>query len=196
MTRQVSSGKCHGRIISSLLAILLISGAWSVCPADDADLRCTVAKEKWEQIVQQLKEKLNNYATIQQTPVERILQRPVLDRTSNKTIAKQIAEALQVKEDMLNATRKECRNIMNLENQAFGEVQECVNRKGSKDKDVKNLAKNRQSFLDKATIVLAEVREVEGKETFSPYAEGGYDPDPYRRSVNNQWQMYRQWWGQ
>jgi hypothetical protein len=194
----VSSGKFHSRIISGVLSILLILGVWSVCPADDSDSRCTVAKDKWEQIVQQLKERLHNYSTIQQTSAERILQRPVVDRSSNKTIARQISEALQVKEDMLNAKRKECRNLMNLENQAFGELQDCMNRKGSKDKDVKNLSKNRQAFLDKAVITLAEVREVEGKETFMPYADAGNDPDPYRRSVNNQWQnyqqMYRQWW--
>jgi len=167
--------------------------------ADDADYRCAVAKEKWEQIFQDLKDKLQNYATIQQTSVERIVQRPIIDRNSDKTIAKQVSDALQVKEEMLNARRKECRNLLNLENQAFGDLQECMGRKGTKEKDVKNLVKNRQSFVDKAVIALAEVREVEGKETFMPYADGGYDHDPYRRSVNNQWQgyqqMYRQWWG-
>jgi hypothetical protein len=74
-----------------------------------------------------------------------------------------------------------------------------VNRRNSKDKDIKNLAKNRQGLIEKAVVAIAEVREVEGKETFVPY-DTMADPDPYRRSVNNYWQnyqqMYRRFWGQ
>lgn len=180
-------------------SILLVLCFAILCLADDTDSRCTLAKDKWEQIVQEFKDKLQNYSTIQQTSVERLVQRPIVDRTSNKTIARQISEAMQIKEDLLSTRRKECRNLLNLENQAFGDLQECMGRKGAKDKDVKNLSKNRQVFLDKAVIALAEVREVEGKETFSPYADAGNAPDPYRQSVNNYWQgyqqMYRQWWG-
>jgi hypothetical protein len=193
------SGNYRRRIIAGFFSVLLLVSFSGACLAEDADSRCTIAKDKWEQIVQDLKEKLKNYATVQQIPVERITQKPIVERASGKTIAKQISEALQVKDDMLNARRKECRNLITQENQAFSELQECINHKNIKDKDLKNMVKNRQSFLEKAVVALAEVREVEGKETFSPYADAGYDPDAYNRSVNNRWQnyqqMYRQWWG-
>ncbi len=112
-----------------------------------------------------------------------------------------MSEGLQAKEDLLNTKRQECRNIMNLENQAFNEFQSCLqNSRGAKDKDAKNLAKKRQSLLEKTMITLSEVREVEGKEGTLPYSES-MQQDPYNRSVNNNhWQsyqqMYRRWWGQ
>jgi hypothetical protein len=199
VTKWRCSGNYGCRIVAGIFSVLLLLSFTAVCVAEDADSHCAVAKEKWEQIVQQLKENLKNYAAVQQTPVERIIQRPVVERSSGKTIAKQVSEALQVKDEMLNAKRKECRNLINLENQAFSELQDCGKGKIAKDKDLKNLVKTRQAFLEKAVVALAEVREVEGKETFSPYADAGNDPDPYNRSVNNRWQnyqqMYRQWWG-
>lgn len=168
--------------------------------SDDSDVRCMAAKDRWEKILQELKDKLQSYTSIQQTPVDRILQRPALSSSEeDKTIAKRISEALEAKEEILNAKRKECRNLLNLESQVYAEVQECMNRRNSKDKDLKNLAKNRQGLIEKAVVAIAEVREVEGKETFVPYDTMG-DPDPYRRSVNNYWQnyqqMYRRFWGQ
>lgn len=199
MTKRRCAGNHRCRIVAGILSVLMLFSFSAVYAADDAELRCAVAKEKWEQIVQELKDNLKNFAAVQQTPVERLVQRPIVERSSGKTIAKQVSEALQVKEDMLNAKRKDCRNLMNLENQAFNDLQDCSNRKNNKDKDFKNLVKTRQSFLEKAVVALAEVREVEGKETFSPYADAGNDYDPYSRSVNNRWQnyqqMYRQWWG-
>jgi len=199
VTKWCCSGNYRCRIVAGIFSVLLLFSFSAVCVAEDIDSRCAAAKDKWEQIVQDLKENLKNYATVQQIPVERIIQRPIVERSSGQTIAKQVSEALQVKDDMLNAKRKECRNLMNLENQAFAELQDCSNRKNAKDKDLKNLSKTRQAFLDKAIVALAEVREVEGKETFSPYADAGNDPDAYNRSVNNRWQnyqqMYRQWWG-
>ncbi|MBI4962878.1 MAG: hypothetical protein HY913_06360 [Desulfomonile tiedjei] len=182
-------------IFSLTLLLMWNSPGWP----DDSDARCTAANRRWEQILQDLKDKLHTYASIQQTPVDRVIQRPILDTRENKTIAKQISDALETKEELLNAKRKECRNLLNLESQVYSEVQQCLNRRNSKDKDLKNITKNRQALIDRAVVTIAEVREVEGKETVAPYDAMG-DPDPYRRSVNNYWQnyqqMYRRWWGQ
>ena len=181
-------------VFSLVLVLTMKSPGFS----DDRDGRCIAAKQRWEQILQDLKEKLQSYTYVQQTPVERIVQRPILDAGANKTIAKQISDALQAKEEILSAKRKECRNLLNIESQVFAEVQECLNLTQSKDRNIKNIVKNRQALVEKTVVTIAEVREVEGKETFVPYDAMG-DPDPYRRSVNNYWQnymqMYRQWWG-
>jgi len=155
---------------------------------------------RWEQLFQELRDRIQDYSTIQQTSLERLTQRPIVDRTEGKTIARQISEAIQIKEEMLNGKRKECRSVLDLEERTFAEFQRCTdNGRGSKDKDVKNLIKKRQAFVEKAAIALSEVREVEGKDTSLPYVEAMRDQDPYRQSVNNQWQnyqqMYRRWWG-
>lgn len=181
-----------------VLSLMLVLTMVSPGSSDDSDARCTAAKGRWERIFQDLKDKLQSYISIQQTPVDRILNRPLLDTSENKSIAKQISDALAAKEEILNAKKKECRNLLTVENQVFAEIQECLNRKNSKDKDIKNMVKSRQGLIERAVVALAEVREVEGKETFVPY-DAMNDPDPYRRSVNNYWQnyqqMYRQWWG-
>lgn len=163
--------------------------------AQDTD--CDAARAKWEQSFSDLRNRLQDFNTIQQTPVDKLTHRPVLDKTNAKTIARQVAEALAAKEELLNSKRKECHSVMNMEAQTFNEIQDCV--KGAKDKELKNLLKKRQAFVDKAVITLTEVKEVEGTERNSmAYAENAQD-DPYRRNVNNYWQsyqqMYRRWWG-
>jgi hypothetical protein len=183
---------------SIIVSLILVLSMNSPSFSEDLDARCIAGKQRWEDTLQSLKEKLQVYVSIQQTPADRIAQQPVLRADANKTIAKQISDALEAKEEVLSAKRKECRNLLNLESQIFAEVQECLSLKHSKDKNIKNTVKNRQALVDKAILTIAEVREVEGKETFVPYDAMG-DPDPYRRSVNNYWQnymqMYRQWWG-
>lgn len=181
----------------ALLAAFLVLGLCAPCWSQDD---CASSRAKWEQVFQDLRNKLQEFVTIQQTPVERVIQRPLVERVEGKSIARQVSEGLQAKEDLLNTKRQECRNMMNLENQAFNEVQGCVqSSRGSKDKDAKNLVKKRQSLIEKAVIALSEVREVEGKDSVLPYSES-MQQDPYSRNVNNYWQgyqqMYRRWWGQ
>ncbi len=181
--------------VIALLFTFIFSGL-----ASSQDLDCGAARTKWEQAFNDLRTRLQDFTTIQQTPVDHLTQKPIMEKAEGKTIARLVSEALQVKEETLNAKRKECRNLMNSENQAFNELQECAQTgRGSKDKEVKNLVKKRQAFVEKMALSLSEVKEVEGKESAS-YAEG-YQGDPYRRSVNNYWQnnyqqMYRRWWGQ
>ncbi len=158
---------------------------------------CSAARTRWEGVFQDLRTKLQDFQAIQQTHVEKIAQRPLIDRSENKSIARQVSEALQLKEDLLNAKRKECGNLINLEGQAFNEFQDCA--QGTKDKDFKNIAKKRQAIIDKGQISISEVQEVEGKDTIIPYNDAMQDQDPYARSVNNYWQnyqqMYKRWWG-
>ena len=178
--------------------ILLVALIGPPCYAQSGD--CSSAQMSWEQIFQELRDRIQDYSTIQQASLERLTQHPLVDRTEGKTIARQISEAIQIKEEMLNGKRKECQSLLDREGQAFAELERCgENSRGSKDKEFKNLIKKRQAFVEKAAIALSDVREVEGKETTIPYDEVMRDQDPYRQSVNNQWQnyqqMYRRWWG-
>jgi hypothetical protein len=175
---------------------LFLSAGWAFSENGD----CSAVKTRWEDTFRDLRTKLQDFQTLQQTHVEKIVQRPLVDRSGNKSIARQVSDALQMKEDLLNAKRKECKNLFNLEGQAFGELQECVQGgKGSKDKEVKNLLKQRHAIVEKGLIAISEIQEVEGKDTIIPYSDAMRDQDPYARSVNNYWQnyqqMYRRWWG-
>lgn len=189
---------CQSRLIHVLsLSLFFVFTLGAPCWAQED---CASSRAKWEQVFQDLRGKLQDFAAIQQTPVERIIQRPLVERVEGKTIARQVAEGLQAKEDLLSAKRQECRKVMNLENQAFSEFQGCLqNSRGNKDKDSKNFAKKRQSLIEKAILALSEVREVEGKDGSLPYSES-MQQDPNNRSANNYWQnyqqMYRRWWGQ
>jgi len=197
----VHDGRVMNRLLVPLVpffSFILVVALSLPCLSQDGD--CSSAQMRWEQRFQELRDRIQDYSTIQQTSLERLTQRPIVDRTERKTIARQVSEAIQIKEEMLNGKRKECRSVLELEERAFAEFQRCAdNGRGSKDKDVKNLIKKRQAFVEKAAIALSEVREVEGKDTSLPYVEAMRDQDPYRQSVNNQWQnyqqMYRRWWG-
>jgi hypothetical protein len=197
----VHDGRVVNRLLVPLVPVLsfiLIAALSPPCLSQDGD--CSSAQIRWEKLFQELRDRIQDYSSIQQASLERLTQRPIVDRTETKTIARQVSEAIQIKEEMLNGKRKECRSAMDSEERAFAEFQRCAdNGRGSKDKDVKNLIKKRQTFVEKAAIALSEVREVEGKDTTLPYEEAMRDQDPYRQSVNNQWQnyqqMYRRWWG-
>lgn len=188
-----------GRTVVAIIVVLLVS---IVLPgkgfSQDIDPQCRASRDKWEQAYQDLKDKLSSFLAIQQLPVERVAQRPLVSSSSGGTIASQIAEALQAKENVLDSKRKECQNLLNLENQLFTELQDCVSSgRSGKHRDINAIQKKRRALVDKAVPALAEIQEVEGRETILPYSEAS--SDPYRRSVNNYWQnyenMYRRWWG-
>ncbi|MDQ1238969.1 MAG: hypothetical protein QG577_1154 [Thermodesulfobacteriota bacterium] len=184
----------------SFCLLLTILGGANPGLCQEKDSQCMVLKDKWERLHQELKEKLHGFVSIQQLPVDRIIQRPLVSDNQGKTIAKQIGDALQVKEDLLGEKRRDCLKIIDEENQVFEELQECTSAsKNTKNKDFSSLQKNRRAVLDKIVMTLAEVKEVEGRETILPYSEAASQGDPYRQSVNNYWQnyqqMYRRWWG-
>lgn len=186
-------------MIAAALVLLPVFSAPGQCQS--ADMGCTSIKERWEKTFQELRDKIQDFSTIQQTPVIRLIQRPLYDVAAGKTIASQVGAALQAKEEILSTKRRECRDMMTLEEELFSRLQDCSgNGKNSKDKEAKNFLKKRQALLEKAIVTIAEVREVEGKETVLPYSEAMGNPqDPYSRSVNNYWQtyqqMYRRWGG-
>ncbi len=179
---------------------LVISGAIfglitvSLVMAQEVDSQCLPIKNKWEQSYQEIKDRVDKFAALEQTPVEKITNKPLVSAGKGKTIAAQVSEALGEKEEMLKSIRKETRNLLGSENRIFNELQQCAQSGKSKSKEIGNIAKKRKALLDKAIILLTEVREVEGKETVMPYTEA-YGQDAYRRSVNNQWQNYNRGWG-
>jgi hypothetical protein len=144
--------------------------------------------------LQDLKEKLDDFEAIRRTPVERLIKRPLVEAGVDKSIARQVSEALQMKEDMLNEKRKECLNILNLEEQTFTEVERCapVDRSGGK-KDIKRLAGQRGKLIQRARTAIAETQEVEGKDGYSHYVDSWKNPsDFYGRGPGSNWQNYRQ----
>jgi len=185
-----------GLLLCPVLSIIENPNAFS----QDPNSACGSLRIKWEQTHQEFKDKVSAYLTLQQTPVERIANRPLVVSATDKPIAKQISDGLQIKETLLSDKRKECRTVMQLENQLFEQLQECVtNSKSNKNKEFGALSKKRSSFVEKASVTISDVKEVEGQDTMSPYNEAMGGQDPYRRSVNNFWQNYQQqnrrWWG-
>ncbi|MGC8603665.1 MAG: hypothetical protein ACP5VS_08265 [Desulfomonilaceae bacterium] len=176
------------------LFILLI-GAERFGLAQGSDSDCSQLKDQWERLYTEMKEKVDGFYTVEQTPIEQIIKRPLIDPNEHKTIAAQVSEALQIKDNLLAGQRKELRNIMNNENKIFGELQHCLQMdKSLKRKDAGAMLKKRKALLDKVVLTVAEVKEVEGRETVTPYTEAS-GQDQYRRSVNNQWPNYQGWWG-
>ncbi len=179
------------------LCVMLICAEMSAL-AQGPDSDCAQLKDRWEQLYSEMKEKVDGFGAVEQTPIEQIIKRPLVDPNEHKTIAAQISEALKVKEDLLAGQRKELRNLLNTENKVFGELQHCLQMdKSAKRKDAGNIQKKRRALLDKVVVTVAEVKEVEGRETVMPYSEAS-GQDQYRRSVNNQWPNYqdsRRWWG-
>lgn len=189
--------KIRSRIV--LLVVALFSCLWiAEGIAQSSDASCTSPRDRWEKVVKDLQDNLQAYSAIVQTPAERIVQRPLVDPRSGKTIAAQVAEALQVKEDLLSAKRKECRSILDVEKQAFAEFEKCVEQDRKKNKDLGKLAKQRRTLIDKAILLISEVREVQGEETYSPYSQSARFYDPYRGGngyYQNYQQNYGRWWG-
>ncbi|MBI5570777.1 MAG: hypothetical protein HY914_12595 [Desulfomonile tiedjei] len=174
------------------IATLLIVSAPGRSDAQESD--CAAVWQKWESVVRDLSAKVNEFSALQDTPVERITQRPILNGSADKTLARRIAEALQVKEEILKAKRTECQALLGLEEQAFQELQaQCQNGKNNLGKDAKKLVKQRTALLEKVTVTIADVREVEGRESGFPYSAGvGQQQENYWQSYQ---QMYRRWWG-
>jgi hypothetical protein len=185
------------------VALLTVAGAVSLgapCMAADVDSQCAPVKTRWEMLLQNLKDRLQEFEEIQRAPLQKIVQRPLVDNaTGGKTIAKQISEAIQAKERLLASKREECRTILDAENQVFAEFDQCLrqNPPAKKDERVqKRIEKQRRQLVDKAQIVLIEIRSVEGQNTAIPYSQA-YE-GPYRRD-DSYWQyyqqMYRGYWG-
>ena len=182
-------------LVTALSVLFGVNGKVS---AQGAASDCSQLKTEWEQLYQEMKDKVDSFAALEQSPVERIIKKPIVDPNESKTIAAQVSSALQIKEDLLTTQRTEMRNLMNSETKVFNDLQHCIQAdKSSKNKDTASISKKRRALLDRLNVSLAEVKEVEGRETVMPYSEAA-GQDQYRRSVNNQWpnqDPYRSWWG-
>lgn len=166
--------------------------------SQEADAQCASIKAKWEQAIKEVKEKLDDYEAAQRVPLERIVQRPLVERNVEKTIARQVSEAIDTKEAILSTKRKECLNVLNLEDQLYTDFERCLQTgPRSKNKHDQQLIAKRRSLVQKARISVAEVREVEGKDQFPQYVDTWRGPQGYGdRGVADYWQrMYQGYWG-
>jgi hypothetical protein len=183
------------------ISMVLVLATCAPGMAQSSGSSCASAVERWTRITQQLEEKINELNKIQQVPVERIVQRPLLEGPPGKTMAQRISDALQVKDDLINVKRRECHDVLALEGQLFSDAESCLSEgRDSRNKDAKKLLKHRSALVEKAAMALADVKEVEGKETGMPYSEVMRDPQNGNRGgPNGYWQsyqqMYRRWWG-
>jgi hypothetical protein len=150
---------------------------------------CAAVQANWEKLIQDLKEQIDQFEGIKKTPVEKIIKRPLVEARSDKTIARQVAEALEAKEEQLNARRKECQSLLNQEEQAFADVERCsATEKGGGRKDVKKMMSLRTKIVQKARTLTVEVQEVEGKNGMN-YVDSSYH-GPYEgmsRGMRGYW---------
>jgi len=148
--------------VSVLFSSLLFGAGAASGQQNSAD--CGASQSNWERLIQELKQKVDDFEGIKKTPVEKITKKPLVDSHSDKTIARQIGEALQAKEEQLNSRRKECLGLLNQEEQAFADMERCaLGEKGNAKKDSKKLVAARNKLVQKARTLAVEVQEVEGK---------------------------------
>jgi hypothetical protein len=186
----------HGACFPLILALTLLMVVGNAAPAlsQDTESDCVSVIDRWEQLIQELEEQLSGYESIRRTPVTEIIQGPLVDRRVEAPIAKQVSEAIKIKEELLNEKRTECRKVLNLENQAFKAMGACLGTKMNTDKHkFKRLITKRKRIVQKARITLAEVREVEGKSYFPQYVDSWRNQSNfYGRGMNDYWRTYQQ----
>lgn len=185
-------------LVAGPAALVMAFAAATPTFSQEADPQCASVKAKWELAIKELKEKLDDYEAAQRVPLERLVQRPLVERSIEKTIARQVSEAIEAKEAILSAKRKECLNMLNLEDQIYTDFEHCLQTgPRSKNKQDQQLISKRRSLVQKARISIAEVREVEGKDHFPQYVDTWRGPPGYGdRGVADYWQrMYQGYWG-
>ena len=111
------------RFVALVMLFLLIPVAQ--VSAQEVDPQCMPLKSKWEQAYQEIKDRLDKFNALEQTPVEKITNKPLVSAGKGKTIASQVAEGLAEKEEILKSIRKETRNLLGAENKFFSELQQC-----------------------------------------------------------------------
>ncbi len=184
-----------------IVGLMSFQGFISQSGAEQVD--CPTVLKQWEALYEDLKKSLSEYENLEKTSIKNIIERPVVDTASTKTIAAQVAEALSVKENMLKDQRNHCRNLINLENEAFEILRSCRKRDLSAEEKraVKKINKRRKRLIKKVQLKVAEVREVRGQEMDYSYV-GYYNNQqqaPHGRNAGGYWnhyqQMYQRWWG-
>jgi len=180
------------------LGVVSLLAASHVALAQEVDPDCAAVKDQWEQAIQQLKMKLDDFEASRKVPLDRVVRRPLVEAGVGKTVARQVCDAVQAKEELLDAKRKECLNLLNAENQAYAEYERCApdRRGGRKKESLQQLVGKRRTLIQKVQTTIAEVREVEGKETYAQYGDPWRgQSDPYSRGAELYWQRMNQYWG-
>ncbi len=189
------------RIWTALIAIVIVSGlvvpGWT---ADDKTI-CAEAENRWEQALHDLKQAVADFEKLRETPVAKIIQRPIVDRAVEKSIAAQVSDAMEAKEKLLDEKRESCRSMMTAEEQAFNALDRCMAEAGeAKGRDFRRLTRKRERVVKSVRVKIALVREVEGKDDYSYYADSWRNPNNYyNQNMNQYWRsyqrMYQQYWG-
>jgi hypothetical protein len=191
-----------------LLASFFVLGSTLPGSAEDRESVCFEVKNEWEQSMAEIKDSLREFKSLQKTPVRDIIDRPVVLRSSSKTIAQQVSECLQAKERVLNRQREKCRQALSREREVFSKLEACLTASSTSKNGPKisRLNKKRSGMVDNAVALLSKVREVEGQELYPSYANmWGYGYPYYQsyqqppatpnRYFNQYRRMYRGWWG-
>lgn len=198
MNVNVRLGRCS-IAATALVCVIAILGSGGESLAQEATSSCGALRDKWEHLVRGLQDSINSYRALQKAPLEQIARRPLVDHSEGKSIARQISEAIREKEKQLSAKRKECQNVLGLEDKAFVAFENCLKNDASSRKDKKALTsilKKRKRLVDEAVLSITEVHAVEGQNSATPYSQAYQDP--YRGQENywrNYQQLYRGYWG-
>ncbi len=182
-------------IILPFAVLSLTPVCWGPAHAEDPAVQCESIVSKWEQVYREMKTKLGDLQSLEQAPVSRFIEGPLVVERSDKPIAAQISAAVEAKEAALEARRKECRYVMELEGTLFEQAQGCVAqtevsaRRGKQNRGPSRIIKERQHLISAGTVALANVREVEGKEQYYP-EEASPNPDLNMTNNRSAWQQY------
>ncbi len=192
MNRIVRSLHIHLILIAT---VVLAAGQLTVAVAKDVESGCDASRVRWEDTVKDLKSRISEYKAIKETPLNRVTGHALVSKDADKSIARQIEEAIQEKEELLSKKRRECYKALTQENEAFSVFRQCYGEAGGKNRRaVKRLDSKRLKLIKQTQIDLAEVREVEGKERHYPqyvdYWRG--QPHMYNGRMSDPWQYYRQ----
>jgi len=188
--------RIEGGFLFGAIAVfaLLLTVVAPPCGAE-APVSCSTALQKWDTVMDVVEKKLQEYQVLQQTSLEQVVRRPLVDRNENKTIARQISEAIQAKEELLAQKRKECLTLLNQEKDLFDHVERCSKGDSAGDREFRRLEKKRQRLVSRAVVLVAEVREVQGQEDYAHYADYSRQQNYYDNQWRNQQQMYMRSWG-
>ncbi len=187
-------------VITVFLLLMVLPGP-ATQPVIAAD--CSAIETEWSEVIERLRQELAEFKKVEDTHVEKIIGRPLVNIKASATIAEQVAEGLKVKEGILSEKRKICRKLLNREEQLFSALENCVN-----SRDFRRAKRDRRKLLKNVVFTIAEVREVEGQSQYSQYAGPWWNPyaqqqyqqqyngGAYSYWPNQQQQMQRRgWWG-
>lgn len=184
------------------LVVAILATPWSIGPAfgEDSLSACSQAIQRWESSLSQLEAQYKEFQAVKRTPLAEIVKRPLVDRSREETIARQVAKAIQAREELLGKKRKEFISLMNGEKEAAAEVDRCVDSAGlgrKAKRALRQLSRLSDSLHRKAVDIVADVVEVRGKDDYSQYYVDSSRPN-YGYQGNywqQQQQMFMRYWG-